>query len=218
MEYIVLYPSKPKSKGAGVTGGLTPEQAGTELTKNPDGYRGSIYMSKDVQGKLMMGPMWDYNEAFGLLKINDVQGKLMMGPMWDYNEAFGLLKINDVQGKLMMGPMWDYNEAFGTCCGYPIQGFLVDGNSTGSSGGSAISPQGWRFNICDEPSRCIADPIDGVSLWYRKAWQSADFRRSVASRWRDLRGKGGALSEATLANTLAAAVALTAEAAQRNYM
>lgn len=45
------------------------------------------------------------------------------------------------------------------------------GASSGSSGGSAISPEGWRFNICDEPQRCIADPVDGVSLWYRRAWQ-----------------------------------------------
>ena len=36
-----------------------------ELTKNPDGYRGSTYMHKDRGGPLAMGPAWDYNEAMG---------------------------------------------------------------------------------------------------------------------------------------------------------
>lgn len=31
---------------------------GTEVTKNPDGYRGSIKMHKDRGGPLVMGPMW----------------------------------------------------------------------------------------------------------------------------------------------------------------
>ncbi len=39
---------------------------GTEVTKNPDGYRGSVYFSKERARKLQLGPMWDYNEAFGL--------------------------------------------------------------------------------------------------------------------------------------------------------
>eukprot|EP00983_Pelagomonas_calceolata_P076439 1153419-Pelagomonas_calceolata.AAC.7 len=44
------------------------------------------------------------------------------------------------------------------------------GISNGSSGGSAISPGGFRFNICDEPKRCMEDPIDGISLWFRATW------------------------------------------------
>ena len=32
-----------------------------ELTKNPDGYRGSTYLHKDKNGPLKMGPAWDYN-------------------------------------------------------------------------------------------------------------------------------------------------------------
>jgi hypothetical protein len=36
-----------------------------ELTKNPDGYRGSTFMHKDKGGPLAMGPAWDYNEAMG---------------------------------------------------------------------------------------------------------------------------------------------------------
>ena len=35
----------------------------SELSKNPDSYRGSTYMSKDRDGPLSMGPVWDYNEG-----------------------------------------------------------------------------------------------------------------------------------------------------------
>ncbi|MGI9277026.1 MAG: CotH kinase family protein [Endozoicomonas sp.] len=43
----------------------------TELTRNPDGYRHSVYMYKDKDPNLSttapfyMGPVWDYNIAFG---------------------------------------------------------------------------------------------------------------------------------------------------------
>lgn len=40
----------------------------TELTKNVDGYRLSTYFYKDrnsKNGKIVMGPLWDYNLAFG---------------------------------------------------------------------------------------------------------------------------------------------------------
>lgn len=58
--------------------------------------------------------------------------------------------------------------------------------TAGLSGGSAISPQGWRFMICAEPERCQEDPTDGLSRWYRCAprveggirWQQAACRRS----------------------------------------
>ncbi|MDP6922326.1 MAG: CotH kinase family protein [Lutibacter sp.] len=36
-----------------------------ELSNNPDGYRISTYMYKDKGGKLQMGPIWDFNIAFG---------------------------------------------------------------------------------------------------------------------------------------------------------
>ena len=38
---------------------------GSEITKNPDAYRGSTYLSKEKNGPLAAGPLWDYNEAFG---------------------------------------------------------------------------------------------------------------------------------------------------------
>lgn len=36
-----------------------------ELSANPDGYRLSTFMHKDRGGKLAMGPIWDFNLAFG---------------------------------------------------------------------------------------------------------------------------------------------------------
>ena len=36
-----------------------------ELSNNVDGYRLSTYMHKDRNGKLAMGPIWDFNLAFG---------------------------------------------------------------------------------------------------------------------------------------------------------
>lgn len=36
-----------------------------ELSANPDGYRLSTYLHKDRGGKLAMGPIWDFNIAFG---------------------------------------------------------------------------------------------------------------------------------------------------------
>ena len=35
-----------------------------EITKNIDGYRLSTFLNKDVNGKLKMGPIWDFNLAF----------------------------------------------------------------------------------------------------------------------------------------------------------
>ncbi|CAD7695843.1 unnamed protein product [Ostreobium quekettii] len=111
----------------------------TEMSKNPDGYRGSTYFHKDAGGPLVAGPAWDYNEAYG------------------------------------------------QCCGYPIEGYDNDGISTGVSGGSAISPEGWRFNICIEERRCIEDPRDGTSPYYMIMMEDPTFRSLVESRWSELR-------------------------------
>ncbi|CAD7695135.1 unnamed protein product [Ostreobium quekettii] len=139
----------------------------SEISKNPDSYRGSAFMHKDRGGPLKMGPVWDYNEAFG------------------------------------------------TCCGFPIEGFQNNGRSTGRSGGSAISPEGWRFSICAEPWRCRVDPLDGVSLWYRRLWQDPSFRASAEVRWTRLRA--GAFSDERVKGIIADARLGLKDAALRNY-
>jgi hypothetical protein len=45
-----------------------------EATKNVDGFRFSTFYSKDRGGKIRMGPMWDWNLAFG--NVNGKQGWL----------------------------------------------------------------------------------------------------------------------------------------------
>ena len=51
-----------------------------ELTKNIDGFRLSTYMSKDRNGKINMGPVWDYNLSLG--NANYLQGWIPTG--WYY--------------------------------------------------------------------------------------------------------------------------------------
>ena len=53
-----------------------------ELTKNIDGFRLSTYMFKDRNGKLNMGPVWDYNLSLG--NANYLQGWIPTG--WYYSQ------------------------------------------------------------------------------------------------------------------------------------
>lgn len=140
-----------------------------ELTKNPDAHRGSTYFHKDVGGPIMAGPVWDYNEAFGM------------------------------------------------CCGYPIEGYQDAGSSgPGTSGGSAISPNGWRFNICEDQERCVEDPDDGVSKWYRRLWQDPQWRGAVGARWEELRA--GPWTDAAINGLIDGVVEQLDQGAQvRNY-
>jgi len=58
-----------------------------ELTGNVDSYRLSTYMYKDrdsVDSKFKMGPVWDYNLAFG--NVNYCNGNWTNGWRWDFNE------------------------------------------------------------------------------------------------------------------------------------
>merc|ERR1711968_381169 len=118
---------------------------GVEMTKNPDAYRGSTYMHKDCGGLLAMGPMWDYNEAFGV------------------------------------------------CCGYPIEGYHDGGRSSGSSGGSGISP------------------------WYWRLWDDPIFQRNLRNRWAELRAPGGKLDQVEVDKLITDARDLIRPAAGRNY-
>jgi hypothetical protein len=42
-----------------------------EFTKNIDAYRLSTYLHKELNGKIKMGPIWDYNYSLGLPDYND---------------------------------------------------------------------------------------------------------------------------------------------------
>ena len=84
--------------------------------------------------------------------------------------------LQDGEAPLAMGPVWDLTQGFGTCCGYPVTGYNSSGLSgPGLSGGSAISPNGWLFDICLEAQRCsILDSYDanyGIAPWFTRLWQ-----------------------------------------------
>lgn len=54
-----------------------------ELSANPDAYRLSTYMHKDRGGKLKMGPIWDFNLAFG----NDARSRTETW-IYEYNTFY----------------------------------------------------------------------------------------------------------------------------------
>lgn len=55
----------------------------TELLKEIDGYRLSTFMYKDRGGKLIMGPVWDYNLSLGISR--NLEGYIPQG--WYYIQA-----------------------------------------------------------------------------------------------------------------------------------
>lgn len=59
-----------------------------ELSKNVDGYRLSTFLHKDrdsEDGKIYIGPVWDYNLAFG--NANYCDGGSTQGWAWDFNSV-----------------------------------------------------------------------------------------------------------------------------------
>tara|TARA_B100001029_G_scaffold32105_1_gene24071 strand:+ start:173 stop:1585 length:1413 start_codon:yes stop_codon:yes gene_type:complete len=67
-----------------------------EITKNIDGYRLSTFLNKDVNAKLKMGPIWDFNLAFG--NADYCNGWVTSG--WGY-------KFNDIcSGDVWQVPFW----------------------------------------------------------------------------------------------------------------
>ena len=55
-----------------------------EISRNVDGYRISTFMNKDKGGKINMGPIWDFNIAFG--NANYCGGELTSGWAFNFNE------------------------------------------------------------------------------------------------------------------------------------
>lgn len=56
-----------------------------EVSKNPDGFRLSTYMYKNKDEKLKMGPIWDFNIAFG--NVNYCDGASPLGWTYLFNEV-----------------------------------------------------------------------------------------------------------------------------------
>lgn len=67
-----------------------------EFSKNPDGFRLSTYLHKEKGGKLKMGPIWDFNLAFG--NVNYCDGDSPYG--WAH-------RFNDIcSGDTWQVPFW----------------------------------------------------------------------------------------------------------------
>jgi hypothetical protein len=99
-----------------------------------------------------------------------------MGPMWDYNEAFGLCCGYPIEGYQRGGA--SNGRSGGSAISPQVRRRPVPLLSAAfarpphASSTSSPSPvQGWRFSICQEPRRCFKDPIDGVSQWYMRLWR-----------------------------------------------
>ena len=74
---------------------------------------------------------------------------------------------------------------------YPVEGYQNGGASgPGKAGGSAISPAGWLFDICDDPGRCIDDPTFGLSIWFRQLWQAQTLAQMLCCSVRELSSAG----------------------------
>ena len=67
-----------------------------EVSRNVDGYRLSTFMHKDKNGKLNMGPIWDFNIAFG--NANYCTGPDTDGWMYRFNEY--------CPGDFWLAPFW----------------------------------------------------------------------------------------------------------------
>lgn len=75
-----------------------------ELSHNPDGYRLSTFLNKDKGGKLKMGPIWDFNLAFGNDSRNPISAPYNWG--FDFNNyyKYDLWLINFWWRRLMTDP------------------------------------------------------------------------------------------------------------------
>eukprot|EP00877_Chromochloris_zofingiensis_P000438 jgi/Chrzof1/10395/Cz04g40110.t1 len=118
-------------------------------------------------------------------------------------------------GRLVMGTLWDADDGLGICCGFPVEGYQASGQSNGISGGSAISINGWLYNICVERQRCKIDPLNGVSQWYLALWQNPEFRNATNARWQALRKE--AWSDAWLSNEVKSQATIINSAVIRDY-
>ena len=130
-------------------------------------------------------------------------------------EVHALHAVQDKAGLLNMGPTWSPKNGFGTCCGFPVNGFENNGISNGSSGGSAISPEGWLFNICNETSRCSHAPNFPLATWFIRLWEDPSFVRVCADRWSELRKSNW--SDASVTGALASQQSLLQPAALRGF-
>uniref|UniRef100_A0A383WL78 Uncharacterized protein n=1 Tax=Tetradesmus obliquus TaxID=3088 RepID=A0A383WL78_TETOB len=157
-----------------------------------DGYRGSTYFWKDADSACIVantttsrgpavaaaaGPATEHPASTAVHPASSPAGTTTMPGNTTTAAESAADAVEDYcsagRARVVMGPVWDAAKAMGLCCGFPVEGYQAGGASNGSSGGSAISPEGWLFNICAEPHRCKIDPLNGLAQVSRgrQRWQ-----------------------------------------------
>ena len=102
-----------------------------------DGFRGSQRLFKDAGGPINFGPPWVRAPVACQPAIS-----LPTGARCAWRGRPATSQQQSLGRASPAPPAQDFDEAFGTCCGWPIEGYQDGGASNGSSGGSAISPEG----------------------------------------------------------------------------
>ena len=77
----------------------------TEALKEMDGYRLSTFMYKDRGGKMVMGPLWDYNLSLGNHHISDWDGHLPTD--WYYTNLGQPAYLNGWYSRLFEDPAFE---------------------------------------------------------------------------------------------------------------
>lgn len=139
----------------------------TELGKNVDGFRYSTYMYKDKDsngGKLVLGPLWDFNLAYGNVDYNWAVQNPVGG--WLYNDFrvswFPRLML-DANFQNKMKTRWDSlrdEELSNTRISY-----LIDSMAASLSEAQVRNYQRW--------------PILGEYVWPNQDWQNNTYQDEV---------------------------------------
>lgn len=163
----------------------------SELGKNVDGFRYSTYMYKDKDshgGKLVLGPLWDFNLAYGNVDYNDAVEQAAGG--WLYNDSrmfwFARL-VQDANFKNKMKTRWAAlrdNELSNTRIT-----FLIDSMAASYAEAQVRNYQRW--------------PILGVYVWPNQyigstyAQEVAWFKNWIITRanWMDANMPGTIITE-----------------------
>lgn len=217
--YLMVYDNDNYDSDDVLVGPISPDWDNPFVVKDPDEAPDNFeYITKYLQDFDAALKAEDWKEKYlEYIDLNAFIDYFLLVELTKNPDAYrgSTYLYKDKQKGLAMGPAWDYNEAYGMCCGFPIEGYNDAGQSgPGISGGSAISPEGWRFNICEDPERCLEDPTDGVSPWYRRMWQDESFQQATADRWKELRS--GPWSNEAITDIISTAENSIADAVQRN--
>jgi len=138
-----------------------------ELAKNIDSYRLSTYMSKDKNGKLEMGPIWDFDRAFGndnkegANKFDGFIYELKFIPFWWTK----LMNNKEFKHKLIQR----YKELRKTTLSDNNINLIINYNYNIIKPSIEREATRWRTYIKNEGNPYNAKSFD-EAVWYLKDW------------------------------------------------